>query len=162
MRPGMPREELRSRLGIESKVFDQGVAIWVQRNDAIESGSTVALPGHAPTPDDGQIAESRAYVEALKRDKFAPAPDAALSDDLLAYLESTGEIVRVGDGIAFSTDAYTEMVDRVSSQIRESGSITLAQVRDMFGTSRKYAQALLEHMDDKRITRRVGDERVLR
>lgn len=162
LRPGMPREELRSRLGIQSKVFDQAVAVWVQRNDAKESGAAIALPDHSPTPDDAQIAASRAYVEALKRDRFAPAPDAALSDDLLAYLERTGEIVRVGDGIAFSADAYGEMVERVSSQIRESGSITLAQVRDMFGTSRKYAQALLEHMDDKRITRRVGDERVLR
>ena len=162
LRPGMPREELRSRLGIQSKVFDQAVAIWVQRNDAKESGSTVALPGHAPTLDKIQVADSTTYVEALKRDRFAPAPDAAISDDLLAYLESTGEIVRVGDGIAFSADAYAEMVDRVSSQIRESGSITLAQVRDMLGTSRKYAQALLEQMDDKRITRRVGDERVLR
>ena len=40
--------------------------------------------------------------------------------------------------------------------------MTLAQVRDMFGTSRKYAQALLEHLDNERVTRRVGDERVLR
>jgi len=40
--------------------------------------------------------------------------------------------------------------------------VTLAQVRDLLGTSRKYAQALLEHMDEERITRRVGDERVLR
>jgi selenocysteine-specific elongation factor len=162
LRPGMPREELRSRLGIDSKVFDLAVAMWVQRNDAQESGAAIALPGHTPTLDKSQLAESKAYVEALKRDRFAPAPDAALGDDLLAHLESTGEIVRVGDGIAFSADAYAEMVERVSSEIRERGSITLAQVRDMFSTSRKYAQALLEHMDDKRITRRVGDERVLR
>ncbi len=40
--------------------------------------------------------------------------------------------------------------------------MTLAQVRDLLGTSRKYAQALLENMDQERITRRVGDERVLR
>jgi selenocysteine-specific elongation factor len=38
----------------------------------------------------------------------------------------------------------------------------VAQVRDMFGTSRKYALALMEHLDDRRVTRRVGDERVLR
>ena len=162
LRPGIPREELRSRLGLDSKVFDQAVAIWVQRNDASEAGAAIALPSHAPTLDKSQAAESTTYVEALKRNRFAPAPTEAIGDDLLAYLESAGEIVRVGDGIAFSADAYDEMVERVSAQIRESGSITLAQVRDMFSTSRKYAQALLEHMDDKRITRRVGDERVLR
>ncbi len=54
------------------------------------------------------------------------------------------------------------MVERVSAHIRAQGSVTLAEVRDMLSTSRKYAQALLEHMDAERITRRVGDARVLR
>jgi selenocysteine-specific elongation factor len=54
------------------------------------------------------------------------------------------------------------MVERVTSYLRENGTVTLAQVRDMLATSRKYAQALLEHMDETRVTRRVGDERVLR
>ncbi|MEX0785513.1 MAG: SelB C-terminal domain-containing protein, partial [Dehalococcoidia bacterium] len=66
------------------------------------------------------------------------------------------------DGVVFAAEAYQEMVERVTEHLRSHGSITLAQVRDMFGTSRKYAQALLEHLDRERVTRRVGDERVLR
>ena len=54
------------------------------------------------------------------------------------------------------------MVARVTQHLRDEGTVTLAQVRDMFGTSRKYAQGLLEHLDRERVTRRVGDERVLR
>jgi selenocysteine-specific elongation factor len=54
------------------------------------------------------------------------------------------------------------MVERVTEHVRARGSITLAQTRDMFGTTRKYAQALLEHLDREKVTRRVGDERVLR
>jgi selenocysteine-specific elongation factor len=54
------------------------------------------------------------------------------------------------------------MVNRVRAHIRGNGNITLAQTRDLFGTSRKYAQALLEHLDETGVTRRVGDERVLR
>ena len=68
----------------------------------------------------------------------------------------------VSDGVAFATDAYREMVERVSAHIRANGSVTLAEVRNMLSTSRKYAQALLEHMDAERITRRVEDARVLR
>jgi selenocysteine-specific elongation factor len=68
----------------------------------------------------------------------------------------------VGDGVAFTTAAYEDMTGRIVTHLREHQSITLAQVRDMFGTSRKYAQALLEHMDGRHITRRTGDERVLR
>jgi selenocysteine-specific elongation factor len=70
--------------------------------------------------------------------------------------------VKVSDGVVFSAAAYEEMVKKVTAYAREKGKVTLAEVRDMLGTSRKYAQALLEYMDEKKITRRVGDERILR
>jgi selenocysteine-specific elongation factor len=54
------------------------------------------------------------------------------------------------------------MVASIVAYLKAEGSVTVAQVRDMFGTSRKYVLALLGTMDEKRITRRVGDERVLR
>jgi len=52
-------------------------------------------------------------------------------------------------------------VAKVTARIRAQGQVTLAEARDMFQTSRKYAQALLEHLDGKKITRQVGDARVL-
>jgi selenocysteine-specific elongation factor len=51
------------------------------------------------------------------------------------------------------------MVDTVMTYLDEHGSITLATFRDLFGTSRKYAQAVLEHFDQQKLTRRAGDER---
>jgi selenocysteine-specific elongation factor len=54
------------------------------------------------------------------------------------------------------------MVERIVDHLKREGTVTLAQVRDMFGTSRKYAQAVLEHLDLRRVTRRVGGERMLR
>jgi selenocysteine-specific elongation factor len=53
------------------------------------------------------------------------------------------------------------MVQRVRDAILAQGPITVAQVRDLFGTSRKYVLALLEHLDDIGVTKRIGDERVL-
>ncbi|MCI0888410.1 MAG: SelB C-terminal domain-containing protein, partial [Chloroflexi bacterium] len=50
---------------------------------------------------------------------------------------------------------------RVTDHLRQHGKVTVAEVRDMFGTSRKYALAVLEHLDEEHVTRRVGDERVL-
>jgi selenocysteine-specific elongation factor len=64
--------------------------------------------------------------------------------------------------VVFGAEAYREMVERITEHLRAEGSITLARVRDMFGTTRKYAQALLEHLDHTNVTRRVGDARVLR
>jgi selenocysteine-specific elongation factor len=53
------------------------------------------------------------------------------------------------------------MIEWVVSQIGEAGGVTVAQFRDRFGSSRKYALALLEHLDERKITRRIGDARIL-
>ncbi|MCH7802250.1 MAG: SelB C-terminal domain-containing protein, partial [Chloroflexi bacterium] len=76
--------------------------------------------------------------------------------------DEEGRVEKVSETVVFSATAYQQMVDRISTHIRDEGEITVADVRDMFGTSRKYALALMDHMDHQRITRRVGDARVLR
>jgi selenocysteine-specific elongation factor len=162
LRPGMPKAELMSRLRLTHRAFDQLLAYWEGAGIAKERGAAIALAEHEPRLGREQEAKARAYVEALRSSPFSPPADVTLDEDLLAYLEDHCEIVRVGEGVAFAADAYGEMVDRVSAHIRDKGSVTLAEVRDMLGTSRKYAQALLEHMDAERVTRRVGDARVLR
>lgn len=162
LRRGAPREELRNRLGLEPRPFDQAAALWLKSGEMREEGGALALPEHQPRLTAEQDARAQAYLEALAAHPYSPPTDSPPGDDVLGYLEERGEIVRVGDGVAFGAGSYREMVERIVAHLRQSGSITLAQVRDMLGTSRKYAQALLEHMDEEHITRRVGDERVLR
>ena len=70
-------------------------------------------------------------------------------------------MVKVSDSVVFSTSAYNEMVEKVVAHIKVQRKVTLAEVRDLFRTSRKYAQAFMEHLDERKITRRIGDERVL-
>jgi selenocysteine-specific elongation factor len=162
LRQGIPREELRSRLGMPAKAFEQVLALLAERRRVKETPAALALPAHEPSPTADQAARAALFLEALAQNPYAPSPDGAIEDDLLAYMEGLGDIVRVADGIAFAAGTYREMVERIVTHLREHKTVTLAQVRDMFGTSRKYAQALLEHLDQKRVTRRVGDERVLR
>ncbi|MGQ9458294.1 MAG: SelB domain-containing protein, partial [Anaerolineae bacterium] len=87
---------------------------------------------------------------------------AAVGEDVLNALVAQGRLVRVSEEVLFLRETYEEMVARVVAYIQEHGSITVAQVRDLFNASRKYALALMEHLDERRVTRRVGDERVLR
>ena len=77
-------------------------------------------------------------------------------------LEREGRIVRLGDGLAVTRGAYDEAVAHVRAGCEAAGSYTLAELRDATGSSRRYAQALLERMDRDGLTRRVGDARVLR
>jgi selenocysteine-specific elongation factor len=88
----------------------------------------------------------------------------ALGDDteLLAYLLEQGVLVRVGSDVLLRKGDFDAMLAGIRHHLEAHGSITLAEVRDLFGTSRKYAQAVLEEMDAQRITRREGEGRVLR
>jgi selenocysteine-specific elongation factor len=80
---------------------------------------------------------------------------------VLALVE-TGQLVRLSPDVLLLTDTYDELLAWVKEHISEHGSVNVAQVRDAFDTSRKYALALMEYLDDQRITKRVGDERKLR
>ena len=165
LRRGIPREELRSRLsapGGEERVFAAALARWTGAGMLVGAGASLALRGHAPTLTPDQQAQADAYLAALASSPYAPPTDRAPPADLLAYLEEAGQVVPVGQGVVFGAEAYRELVERITEHLRRESTITLAQVRDMFATSRKYAQALLEHLDRRRVTRRVGDARVLR
>jgi selenocysteine-specific elongation factor len=161
LRRGLPRDELRARLRVGEAIFDEAVRRWLAAGDVAEADGAIALAGTAPALTHAQQAQVDAYVAALLASPYAPPTDVKLPRELLAYLVDAGRVVPVADGVVFAAEAYREMVDRVVAHLRSERSITLAHVRDMFGTSRKYAQALLDHLDSKRITRRVGDERVL-
>ncbi len=162
LRRGIRREELRSRLRLPARVFSLAIEHWLREGKLREWGALVAPSGHRPTPTAAQEAEASAYLQRLEASPYSPPTDRAPGPELLAYLEDSGQVVNVGDGVVFTASAYREMVERIVGHIREHGTITLAQVRDLFGTSRKYAQALLEHLDRRRVTRRVVGERVLR
>ena len=84
--------------------------------------------------------------------------DAALG----RFLEAQGRLVRVGDGYAISRAAYEEARDALVAECESAGRIALARFRDLLGVGRKTAQLLLERFDADGLTRRVGDERVLR
>ena len=111
------------------------------------------LPGSAPSLD-GREEEARRLEAELAEHGFGKIDDRELG----AFLEQAGRLHRVGDGFAVSGALYEQGVDA----IRRLTPITLAGFRDALGISRRVAQLLLERYDADGLTRRVGDERVLR
>jgi selenocysteine-specific elongation factor len=119
-------------------------------------GGKLYLPGATP-----RLAEREAEAAALEaRLGLEPAKveDAALA----RHLEQQGRLVRVGDGYAISRSAYDDARAQLVAELEWSGRITLARFRDLIGAGRKTAQLLLERFDADGVTRRDGDERVLR
>jgi selenocysteine-specific elongation factor len=67
----------------------------------------------------------------------------------------------LSDDIAFTQESYANAVGLVKELIAATGSVTVAQLRDRMGASRRPVLALLEHLDGAKVTRRVGDQRIL-
>jgi selenocysteine-specific elongation factor len=107
-----------------------------------------------------QQTANNVFLKALSDRPYAPPTELIPEPDLLNLLIDKKQVVKLTEGVVLSRKAYDEMVAVVQAQLAAKGKITLAEVRDRFVTSRKYAQALLEHLDAERVTRRVGDERV--
>jgi selenocysteine-specific elongation factor len=162
LRWGMSREELRSRLGLPSRVWPDVLAELIAAGVVAERGASVHLPDFTPRLDPQREAVAAAYLAALEQEPFAPSVPPPEDPELLAYLVESGAVVRVAEGVYFAASAYRQMVERVVARLQERGTITVAEVRDLFQTSRKFALGLLEYLDEQRITRRLGDGRVLR
>jgi selenocysteine-specific elongation factor len=160
LRAGMPREELRSRLKLSGAALDAVLTMAAAQGRAALRDTSVSLPEHTPTLAPEQERVVRRLLDAYRATPYSPpAPD--VEPELLGWLLEQGQITRVAADVAFLPHTYAEMVAWVSEQISASGSVTVAQFRDRFGSSRKYALALLEHLDERKITRRAGDARVL-
>jgi len=158
LRVGMPREELRRRLDVGMPAFEVLLNVWQNAIERIGDG-LVRHVGYQVTLTPAQQREVQAVVTALRTAPYSP-PDVVIDRELLMYLVMTGQVVEVNDGIVYAASAWHEMYQWVLQTIDEMGSVSVAQMRDRFGTTRKYALAVLEYLDAKRVTRRQDDVRV--
>ena len=122
-------------------------------------GSRLYLPGERPS-----LGAREQEAAAIEAQLAAADPGAVRLDDreLARFLEGAGRLVRLGDGYAISTPAYERARTLVVEECTAAGRIALARFRDLAGCGRRDAQLLLERLDADGVTRRVGDERVLR
>ena len=162
LRRGAPAQEIRSRLDVPQPVFLRVLARLTSEGFVAEDRTYLRLPDHevALTPQMEQ--QAAAYVKSLQDEPYSPPSDQRLDPELLTVLVDDGQVVKVNESIVFAASAYRNMSDRVVEHLKSNGSITVAEARTMFNTSRKYILPLLEYLDQQHITRRVGDDRVLR
>jgi selenocysteine-specific elongation factor len=159
-RPGLPRVEMGTRLKLGTYIA-LTLDNLAKQGVIVEEGGYLRLPTHTVRLTPAQQAKIDAFLKSLADSPYAPPGDLIPEPDLLNMLIEQGKAVRVSDNVVFSRTAYDEMLTKITAEIKDKGKITLGEVRDLFGTSRKYAQALLEYLDREKITRRVGDDRVL-
>jgi selenocysteine-specific elongation factor len=165
LRRGVPREELKSQLDLSPRLFSAVIDRSTSDAALIQTENTIAQPSHRIRFDGRDQARVDSLLQAFRQSPYGPPSikdcRAATGDEVFRALLDLGELVAVSDEIVFRKADYESMVMKVRGALATTGQVTLAEVRDLFQTSRKYAQALLEHLDAVGITRRAGDARVL-
>jgi selenocysteine-specific elongation factor len=165
LKVGMPKEELKSRLALAPRPFNECVTRWLVEGVLVDEVSALSLPDHMVRFTPQQEQRVTQALAAMSQTRFTPPSRADLERDLgadvLQALVDQGRLLKVSEDVLFLPDVYSEMVQRVIAEIKAKGATNVASVRDGFNTSRRYAIALLEHLDEKRVTRRQGDDRVL-
>jgi hypothetical protein len=126
----------------------------LRRSCRCSGSNAAARSSTVPAPR----AEAAAELEAALGLEPVKVEDATLA----RFLEEQGRLVRVGDGYAVSAAAYEQARAALVGECESAGRIALARFRDLLGVGRKTAQLLLERFDADGLTRRIGDERVLR
>ena len=162
LRQGVPTQEIRSRLDLSQPVYQRALVKLVEEGVVVDERQSLRLPDHEISLTPKMDQEASEYLDSLRKNPYSPPSDQKINPELLGVLVDQDKVVRVGDGVIFDAVVYREMTGRIVQHLKDHGNITVAEARTMFNTSRKYILPLLEHMDQQQITRRTGDERILR
>ena len=178
LRGGLSKEEWRTRLSLAPRMavdifhalLEEGVLAEVPSGGKITgaSGGLIRLPDFQPTFTEQQQRQIERLLRTFRGHPLTPPGRAEIevevSAEILGALVEQGTLVKLGsaaDPVFFLRETYDEAVERLVIYLREHETITAAEARDLLGTTRKYVLPLLEHLDERRITHRLGDQRVL-
>lgn len=163
LRTGIPLQDLRGQLDLKRQAFTALLETLESNGSLRVDGAVATDPAFTPTLTGSQEAEVSAYLDELRVGGYSPSTDKELSVELLQFIVDRGDVTRLGGGVIYPTSVYNEIESSIKELSAEfGGEISISAVREKFGTSRKYTLAVLENMDLKGLTRRVGDNRFLR
>jgi len=156
---GMTRAVVRAETGLEAGAFD---ALVDTIEDVASDGARLRLVSHTVSMSPEQQQAREQVLSEIQAGGFTPPLTKDLGADpaLLRALVDSGELVRVG-GFHLTSSQASEARALVRGAIQESGPVTVAQIRDLLETSRKYAVPLCEWLDQTGATLRHGDARIL-
>ena len=155
----MPRESLRAELNLEPDAFD---ALMAELAFVVEEGAGVRHEQHQVGLTVEQARARDEVVQRIEAAGFQPplTTDLHIDAGLLRSLTASGELVKI-DGFYLTAAQAAQARTSVRRRIEQEGPLTVAQIRDLLATTRKYAVPLCEWLDATGATRRQGDVRAL-
>jgi selenocysteine-specific elongation factor len=166
LRAGMSLEELKSQSQISETVFREAIDELIHSESVHQIGPVITLKGF----EINFPADAKKLIKNLL-DLFDENPTqppsvtdckAAVGEDIYGALLVLNELNQISADVVFRPESYQKMITQLIKKINKDGPITVAQTRDMFGSSRKYMLAFLERLDAEGVTVRDGDVRRLK
>ncbi|MFC1769967.1 SelB C-terminal domain-containing protein, partial [Nitrospirota bacterium] len=163
LKSGMPKEEVRVKMKSEPRSFSDLVE---KVDEVIVKKDLLVLEGFST---DVSSEDRLRILNALEVKGYHPptvvelAKELGLTEkklgDILRIMHKEEEVVRISDAFYLSPVTHEQMVAALKAHYDKNDDMTVAEFRDILGTSRKYALPLLEYLDSSKVTMRVGDVR---
>jgi selenocysteine-specific elongation factor len=168
---GMSQEELRDRINLGPEVFSSVLGKLAQEKKLELAGELVRLPGRGVAMKDEE-AESKNLIEhafvsaglkvpSLKEVLAGLKVDKIRAQKIVTLLLREKVLIKISEDLVFHQSALMDLRRKIAALKSSAPKIDVARFKDLTGVSRKYAIPLLEYLDRERVTRRVGDERVI-
>src|SRR5215472_17015282 len=169
--PGISKEALEEQAGVSEQGFEAALAFCLEQNKLAITAEVVHLPGRGVVMKDDE-AESRRVIEqtfssaglrvpALKDVLGTLKIDKGRAQKIVTLLLRERILIKISDDLVFHASALQALRAQVMAEKQKSPRIDIARFKDLAGVSRKYAIPLLEYLDRERVTKRVGDERII-
>jgi len=168
---GISKEELREKLGLNQTVMEAMLAQLTRDKKAEVAGEQVRLAGRGVELKDEEAKAKqqieKAFAEAglkvpLMKEVLDKLPvDKARAQKLVTLLLRDRVLIKLADDLVFHQTALQGLRQIMATQKARTPKIDVATFKDLLGVTRKYAIPLLEYLDQQRVTRRVGDERII-
>ncbi len=172
---GINKEEFKSKISQKFRIFDSKMADEIislaERQGSIKiNAKSVSLAGFSVSYSPAMEAMKERIIKIYKDSRYEmPTVDEVLQTEkdqinarhIIDALINCGELVRLNYQYCIDKEAFDNALDKLKDKIHQNGRITLAEFRDIIGTSRKYAMEILDYLDSKKITPKVDDARIL-
>jgi selenocysteine-specific elongation factor len=168
---GISKEELRDKLQVRDEIFSAAIDALIGQKKLEVVGELVHLPGRGVVMKDEE-AESKQTIEqaflsaglkvpSLREVLASVKVDKVRAQKIVTLLLREKALVKISDDLVFHQSALTDLRRKITALQSTTPKIDVARFKDLTGVSRKYAIPLLEYLDRERVTRRVGDERII-
>ena len=166
LKVGIPKVEIISKFKLSQKEVLELIELFIKNNEVRLEGNLVAEKDFVVNYDKKQLAEKARIEKELLNGEFTPPTIKELTNGVKASLELLDSlvdntIIRLDADLVLHRDVLTKAIEKVNEHFKNAEKMTLAEFRDITGSSRKYSMAILEHIDKLGITRRVENYRVL-